>query len=856
METVKVFVSSRMRELRDERLWVAEVLRGIEYADLGLRPFLYEDDAVANEGRPREEYLGEVETSELYIGILGTGYGKYTVEEYYHAKKNNIDRLVFIKNIASGELRETELENFIRELEDVTTGIVVNYYDANDFKQRVRKAVLAWIERFRLGPPGDNEAILLQNSDDVTQLYEAGEPLYGRDSLCQDIELDLRQQSSRVSIRGFGGTGKTALAIQISKQFLEQKNSKVLWLRVGRDNALMCVGKLLSALNIEPLPDLLSLTQDEKQKFLSESLTTKNIELVVLDGLWNPEILRLIEKTIRLLVTTRIRFSDLKEFNLTEHSLPREASLQILYFHSLGKPSITDMNNLGKFRNNKAAHELCGLLGDNPFALRLAGRWLYEKESTPSDLIDIFTDSITDSAIFDSEFDNNEPGKPRNIVELIKTSVLRVPANARQVLFSLSSFYASTVTFDLLVEYLALTSFNAGANTSKLRALIKVALSELKNAGLVSQLEKEGIPIYQLHELTRQYCRIFDQELTQDHSGNRIQAIKNFVVNRANQPHYITNEIMNILGESKNTKESSSDNAILTILENLALSENAYFAARGYSIDALGLLDDGIRIAKKLNRKDLAEKLLTKVGNHYADMALAVKLPESYLFRALEAYKEAYQLVTEIRDISRQAIVLGCIGMTHLRRALIGAKLETPDLIATYLNEAHELAQASGDLKAQIKILEWRAHYARWQAEKSEDEALKRLHYEEARGLLAESGRFSKEIKNLEGQYFALLNQGEAERYLNNIKEALNLHRQAADLVGPSFPDWYASALEAIGQDFYAMRDRESAYRYLTQALNIYAEHNALGSLANLVRWMQKYSFPIEDQYQAMLKGE
>ena len=63
---LRIFVSSRMKELAEERRHIKVELEGIR-----INAWIYEDDAGARPGTIEETYLDELETADLYLGSSG-----------------------------------------------------------------------------------------------------------------------------------------------------------------------------------------------------------------------------------------------------------------------------------------------------------------------------------------------------------------------------------------------------------------------------------------------------------------------------------------------------------------------------------------------------------------------------------------------------------------------------------------------------------------------------------------------------------------------------------------------------------------------------------------------------------------
>jgi len=84
-----------MVELADERVVVDRSLQR-----LGISAWLFEDAAGSRPTTIQETYLKELERSDLYIGIFWKRLGKYTLDEFKHAKDNlKIDCLIYQKTL-------------------------------------------------------------------------------------------------------------------------------------------------------------------------------------------------------------------------------------------------------------------------------------------------------------------------------------------------------------------------------------------------------------------------------------------------------------------------------------------------------------------------------------------------------------------------------------------------------------------------------------------------------------------------------------------------------------------------------------------------------------------------------------
>src|SRR5271169_3115705 len=110
----RVFISSVMSELGPERQAAAGAARAV-----GARPVLFEDFG-GRDADPEEAYLAEVESSDIYIGILGRQYGRplktrfsATHAEYQHAEQQGLRIAVWA--LATNE-REGHEQSFLDEV--------------------------------------------------------------------------------------------------------------------------------------------------------------------------------------------------------------------------------------------------------------------------------------------------------------------------------------------------------------------------------------------------------------------------------------------------------------------------------------------------------------------------------------------------------------------------------------------------------------------------------------------------------------------------------------------------------------------------------------------------------------------
>lgn len=141
-DRLKVFISSKLTELRDVREFVAKAV-----GDRGIDAWVYEARAGARPEGVVETSLREVEAADIYVGLFWQKYGQVTVQEYRHARASGKPCFVYIRD--KDIQREHTLENFLKdEVYDLHKGVAYDYFDgALKLGQQVANDIMAWLVR-------------------------------------------------------------------------------------------------------------------------------------------------------------------------------------------------------------------------------------------------------------------------------------------------------------------------------------------------------------------------------------------------------------------------------------------------------------------------------------------------------------------------------------------------------------------------------------------------------------------------------------------------------------------------------------------------------------------------------------
>lgn len=156
----RVFVSSTWLDLQPERKAVERALQAIREAKfVGMEYFGGRDETT------REASVEEVDSSQVYIGIVGGRYGSgITDTEYKRARERGLDCFIYIKKDAAiapqdaddDPAAQAQLTDFVQRLRAAHT--VVEFSSPDNLEAQVTRDLTRWIEGHR--EPGWLQAML------------------------------------------------------------------------------------------------------------------------------------------------------------------------------------------------------------------------------------------------------------------------------------------------------------------------------------------------------------------------------------------------------------------------------------------------------------------------------------------------------------------------------------------------------------------------------------------------------------------------------------------------------------------------------------------------------------------------
>jgi predicted ATPase len=214
-QRIRVFVSSTLRELAEERAAVRAAIERMRLApvmfELGARPH-----------PPRELYRSYLAQSDVFVGIYADSYGWVApgeqisgLEDEYNLAPREMPKLIYIRTSDHREERLTEMIGRIRRDD---TAAYLSFESAADLEERVASDLATLLaERFDQSRPddaasGDGEAASL-----VARVPAPYSATIGREHDLANVRQLLERGDHRVvSLIGPGGIGKSRLAIEVA----------------------------------------------------------------------------------------------------------------------------------------------------------------------------------------------------------------------------------------------------------------------------------------------------------------------------------------------------------------------------------------------------------------------------------------------------------------------------------------------------------------------------------------------------------------------------------------------------------------------------------------------------------------
>jgi hypothetical protein len=130
--SLKLFISSKMTELKEERCAVGAALEAYR-----MEVWQWEKDAGSRSEPVYSTYLSEVTDCDIYIGLFWLGYGQYTIEEFDWAYNKAKPCLIYIKE-TNIEQRDQPLQQFLDRIKQVKNSDGLTSYPFQTIEELTR----------------------------------------------------------------------------------------------------------------------------------------------------------------------------------------------------------------------------------------------------------------------------------------------------------------------------------------------------------------------------------------------------------------------------------------------------------------------------------------------------------------------------------------------------------------------------------------------------------------------------------------------------------------------------------------------------------------------------------------------
>ncbi len=214
-QRLRVFVSSTLRELTDERRVVRAAIERLHLApvmfELGARPH-----------PPRALYRSYLEQSDVFVGIYGESYGWVApdeqisgLEDEYRLAPASMPKLIYVKTVRQRDERLTELIDRIKEDDSAS---YLPFLEAAELGERVADD-LATLLAERFDESRAQSPAAASDDEPEARVPTAYSQIIGREGAIDDIVALLTDRSTRlVTLCGPGGIGKSRLSIAVAAE--------------------------------------------------------------------------------------------------------------------------------------------------------------------------------------------------------------------------------------------------------------------------------------------------------------------------------------------------------------------------------------------------------------------------------------------------------------------------------------------------------------------------------------------------------------------------------------------------------------------------------------------------------------
>ncbi len=794
MTTLKVFISSRMAELAAEREAVAALLPTLDFNGITLEAWRFEKDAPASSKTIREVYLDALYNSDLVIGLFWQELGEWTADEILKASEHNIERHIYLKKTSpDADERSPELQRFLesQDHQSVRFGVTIKwFFSIDELLDAVRFSIEQWLLTRQMRR-NNVSAVMVNRPQDVP---DQARRLIGQDHVVTEA-LDALDYGDQVLLAGLGGVGKSVVAAETARQYLESHPGDVLWVELGDGTPLQVFDAMARVIGEQR--DFGSLSRLEREQAIRHMLHDMQA-LIVFDDVWNvaslQEVLRAVPKDMPVLATSRLRIPI--DMIIDVKPLVPDAALELLTYHSRNRQLAED----------PGTEKLISLLGAHPYALEIAGRTMRLDRldaTTMADRLENAPHRIQMPANF------GEAGRT-GIKSLLDASIDVLTKALHHTFMVMGGMFQPSAT----AEFVAMTMQQPLTEaTSNLDALVE--------RGLVERIERGDSHYYRLHDLAFSYAgTLLNAEMKDWDVNALLDAAHAFVAAHGSDVDMLDIELGNLLEAAMRAPVRDKERVLVDVMATMV---NDYLTARGHTLKFLDTLLLAIKTSEQHgSASDTLHLLYSKLGNIYYDRGDNQN--------ALNAYSRALELARHLELKTREVVLLASLGKVY-------TDMEDTQAVPV-LDRAEELAVQLEDEYWLGMVNEMKGY----NAQRNEE-------YQRCLEIYEANIALGRRIQDPVTEFFALLNVGSAERKLNMLDTAIQHHDEALQLARQyDVRPWVAFALNALGEDHHENNDPDMASNVFNEALHIYDDLGLVARSKALRQYMKVNEYEEEDK--------
>lgn len=644
------------------------------------------------------------------------------------------------------------------------------------------------------------------------RLADAPRALVGRDALLEALEARLLA-GDRLLLHGLGGVGKSALAASVTNRLAERM--PCVWLGLGDLAPDSAFDAIATALRAGTAP-----ARTSPDAHTAAALASAGVRLLVLDDAHNAYTVARVRDTLpaatALLVTARSRYPGLGRVDVPP--LDRAASLELLRL--VWRDARSAARPRGEAQDG-GAHEgpdladadgLCEMLGDHPFALRLAAATM-AAERIPADAL---AARIAEAPHTLSGPDDR--GTSASVAGLLDSSVATLPDDAHEAYLGIGALPAASATPEILAHLLR-----------RPVAEIDEALFGLSSRGLAWREAEPGDERvrYRLHDLAHSHARA----ATSLRATSVVRASLAYLGDHPVDASAQAAERANLVGAVRLAARAGEHHAVVRVMTALT-REGALYTAHGLGAEGEALLREAAAAAEAIGDHAARARLLGRLGDQRFSARDDVE-------GAWESYLAALEAASAAGDAERMAVTSSLVGIAALR---LGRADATP-----HLEAALRHAEASGDALCLATVQEQRG----FAAAESDDWTEARRWILASLSTLASVGDAStaqpdrdRAPEVLKRRFFGLMNLGEVELQLGDAVASLASRERALALAAATGNElWEAMALHELGGLQHASGRRDEAQRALTRALSLYRRHDVSAEGAEVEAFLAEHGY-------------